>query len=86
MRTQKRKAGKSDLNESVLGENLFKNTGLIIKGLGRLPKEKRSELTAALGGLAEAGRATVLDKIPKIPLPGVEAKSREEAKERSGQN
>ena len=68
------------------GENLFKNTGLIIKGLGRLPKEKRSELTAALGGLAEAGRATVLDKIPKIPLPGVEAKSREEAKERSGQN
>ena len=68
------------------GENLFKNTGLIMKGLGRLPKEKRSELTAALGGLAEAGRATVLDKIPKIPLPGVEAKSREEAKERSGQN
>ena len=68
------------------GENLFKNTGLIIKGLGRLPKEKRSELTAALGGLAEAGRATVLDKIPKITLPGVEAKSREEAKERSGQN
>ena len=68
------------------GENLFKNTGLIIKGLGRLPKEKRSELTAALGGLAEAGRATVFDKIPKITLPGVEAKSREEAKERSGQN
>ena len=57
-----------------------------MKGLGRLPKEKRSELTAALGGLAEAGRATVLDKIPKITLPGVEAKSREEAKERSGQN
>ena len=53
------------------GENLFKNTGLIIKGLGRLPKEKRSELTAAIGGLAEAGRATVLDKIPKISLPGV---------------
>ena len=68
------------------GENLFKNTGRIMKGLGRLPKEKRSELTAALGGLAEAGRATVLDKIPKITLPGVEAKSREEAKERSGQN
>ena len=68
------------------GENLFKNTGLIIKGFGKLPKEKRSELTAALGGLAEAGRATVLDKIPKITLPGVEAKSREEAEERSGQN
>lgn len=68
------------------GENLFKNTGLIIKGVGKLPKEKRSELTAALGSLAEAGRATVLDKIPKITLPGVEAKSREEAKERSGQN
>ena len=68
------------------GENLFKNTGLIIKGFGKLPKEKRSELTAALGGLAETGRATVLDKIPKITLPGVEAKSREEAKERSGQN
>lgn len=66
------------------GENLFKNTGLIIKGFGKLPKEKRSELTAALGGLAEAGRATVLDKIPKITLPGVEAKSREEAEERSG--
>lgn len=63
------------------GENLFKNTGLIIKGFGKLPKEKRSELTAALGGLAEAGRATVLDKIPKITLPGVEAKSREEAEE-----
>ena len=67
------------------GENLFKNTGLIIKGFGKLPKEKRSELTAALGGLAEAGRATVLDKIPKITLPGVEAKSRAEAEERSGQ-
>ncbi|EHO17946.1 hypothetical protein HMPREF9623_00130 [Stomatobaculum longum] len=68
------------------GENLFKNTGLIIKGFGKLPKEKRSELTAALGGLAEAGRATVLDKIPKITLPGVEAKSRSEAEERSGEN
>ncbi|WP_315323268.1 Mbeg1-like protein [Stomatobaculum longum] len=68
------------------GENLFKNTGLIIKGFGKLPKEKRSELTAALGGLAEAGRATVLDKMPKITLPGVEAKSREEAEERSRQN
>ena len=68
------------------GENLFKNTGLIIKGFGKLPKEKRSELTAAIGGLAEAGRATVLDKMPKITLPGVEAKSREEAEERSGQN
>lgn len=68
------------------GENLFRNTGLIIKGFGKLPKEKRSELTAALGGLAEAGRATVLDKIPKITLPGVEAKAREEAEERSGQN
>lgn len=68
------------------GENLLKNSGLIIKGLGKLPKEKRSELTAALGSLAEAGRATVLDKIPKITLPGVEAKSREEAEERSGQN
>lgn len=68
------------------GENLFKNTGLIIKGFGKLPKEKRSELTAALGGLAEAGRATVLDKIPKITLPGVEAKSCEEVEERSGQN
>ena len=68
------------------GENLFKNTGLIIKEFGKLPKEKRSELTAALGSLAEAGRATVLDKIPKITLPGVEVKSREEAEERSGQN
>ena len=68
------------------GENLFKNTGLIIKGFGKLPKEKRSELTAAFGSLAEAGRATVLDKIPKITLPGVEARSREEAEERSGQN
>lgn len=51
------------------GENLFKNTGLIIKELGKLPKEKRSELTAALGSLAEAGRATVLDKMPKLTLP-----------------
>ena len=53
------------------GENLLKNSGLIIKGLGKLPKEKRRELTAALGSLAEAGRVTVLDKIPKISLPGV---------------
>ena len=51
------------------GENLFKNTGLIIKGLGKLPKEKRNELTAALGSLADAGRATVLDKMPKLTLP-----------------
>ena len=71
---------------SEFGENLFKNTGLMIKGLGKLPKEKQNELTAAFRSLAEAGRATVLDKIPKITLPGVEAKSREEAEERSGQN
>ena len=58
------------------GENLFKNTGFIIKGLGRLPKEKRSELTAALGGLAEAGRATVLDKMPKLSLPSIASKPR----------
>lgn len=71
---------------SEFGENLFKNTGLMIKGLGKLPKEKQNELMAAFRSLAEAGRATVLDKIPKITLPGVEAKSREEAEERSGQN
>jgi hypothetical protein len=71
---------------SEFGENLFKNTGLMIKGLGKLPKEKQNELTAAFRSLAEAGRATVLDKIPKITLPGVEAKSREKAEERSGQN
>ena len=68
------------------GENLFKNTRLIIKGVGNRPKEQGREQPAAGGGLAEAGRATVLDKIPKITLPGVEAKSREEAEERSGQN
>ena len=67
------------------GENLIKNSGLIIKGLGKLPKEKRSELTAALGSLAEAGRVTVLDKIPKISLPGVGSKAREDSEEGSGQ-
>ena len=60
------------------GENLFKNTGLIIKELGKLPKEKRSELTAALGSLAEAGRATVLDKMPKLTLPSIAPKPRTE--------
>ena len=60
------------------GENLFKNTGLIIKELGKLPKEKRSELTAALGSLAEAGRATVLDKMPKLTLPSIATKPRNE--------
>ena len=60
------------------GENLFKNTGLIIKELGKLPKEKRSELTAALGSLAEAGRATVLDKMPKLTLPSIASKPRNE--------
>ena len=58
------------------GENLLKNSGLIIKGLGKLPKEKRSELTAALGSLAEAGRATVLDKMPKLTLPSIASKPR----------
>ena len=58
------------------GENLFKNTGLIIKGLGKLPKEKQNELTAALGSLAEAGRATVLDKMPKLTLPSIATKPR----------
>ena len=58
------------------GENLFKNTGLIIKEFGKLPKEKRSELTAALGSLAEAGRATVLDKMPKLTLPSIATKPR----------
>ena len=58
------------------GENLFKNTGLIIKGLGKLPKEKQNELTAALGSLADAGRATVLDKMPKLTLPSIATKPR----------
>ena len=60
------------------GENLFKNTGLIIKGLGKLPKEKQNELTAALGSLADAGRATVLDKMPKLTLPSIATKPRNE--------
>lgn len=48
------------------GENLFKNSGIIIKGLGELPKEKRNELLTALRSLAHAGGATVLNKIPAI--------------------
>ena len=48
------------------GENLFKNSGIIIKVLGELPKEKRNELLTALRSLAHAGGATVLNKIPNI--------------------
>lgn len=47
-------------------ENLFKNSGIIIKGLGELPKEKRNELLTALRSLAHAGGTTVLNKIPNI--------------------
>ena len=46
--------------------HISKNSGIIIKGLGELPKEKRNELLTALRSLAHAGGATVLNKIPAI--------------------
>ena len=47
-------------------------------------KEKQNELTAALGSLADAGRATVLDKMPKLTLPSIASKPRNEEEVQNG--
>lgn len=46
-------------------DSLFKNTGIIIKGLVKLPKEKRTELMTALSSLVKVSSKTVLNRIPK---------------------
>ena len=45
------------------GVNLFKNAGIIIKSLAKLPKEKRDELICAFSGVLQAGGETVIDNI-----------------------
>ena len=46
-------------------DSLFMNTGIIIKGLVKLPKEKRTELMTALSSLVKVSSKTVLNRIPK---------------------
>ena len=46
-------------------DSLFKNTGIIIKGLVKLPKEKRTELMTALSSLVKVSSKTAFSKIPK---------------------
>jgi len=46
-------------------DSLFKNTGIMIKGLVKLPKEKRTELMTALSSLVKVSGRTVLNRIPK---------------------
>ena len=48
------------------GGNLFKNTGIIIKSLAKLPKEKRDELMSAFSSALQAGGETVMNNIPII--------------------
>lgn len=45
------------------GVNLFKNAGIIIKSLAKLPKEKRDELISAFSGVLQAGGEAVIDNI-----------------------
>lgn len=45
------------------GVNLFKNAGIIIKSLAKLPKEKRDELISAFSSALQAGGETVIDNI-----------------------
>ena len=45
------------------GVNLFKNAGIIIKSLAKLPREKRDELISAFSGVLQAGGETVIDNI-----------------------
>ena len=46
-------------------DSFFKNTGIIIKGLVKLPKEKRAELMTALSSLIKVSSRTAFSKIPK---------------------
>ncbi|ASS37936.1 Mbeg1-like protein [Mogibacterium pumilum] len=46
-------------------DSLFKNTGIIIKGLVKLPKEKRTELMNALGSLVKVSSKTALNSISR---------------------
>lgn len=48
------------------GVNLFKNAGIIIKSLAKLPKEKRDELMSAFGILLKAGGEIAMENIPKV--------------------
>gem|GEM_PF-6925954 len=48
------------------GSSLLKNSGTIIKGFVKLPKEKRDELTKALGRLLQSGGEAVMDKMPMV--------------------
>ena len=45
------------------GVNLFKNAGIIIKSLAKLPKEKRDELISAFSILLQAGGEVAMDSI-----------------------
>ena len=57
-------------------DSLFKNTGIIIKGLVKLPKEKRTELMTALSSLVKVSGRTVLNRIPKqVEGIGIEKKN-----------
>ena len=45
------------------GESAFKNAGIIIKELAKLPKEKRKELTSAFSSLIQASGKAAFDQI-----------------------
>ena len=45
------------------GESFFKNTGIVLKGLVKLPKSKRNELMSALSSLVQVGGKAAFDKI-----------------------
>lgn len=45
------------------GGNLFKNAGIIIKSLAKLPKEKRYELMSAFSTLLQSGGEVAMDSI-----------------------
>ena len=57
-------------------DSLFKNTGIMIKGLVKLPREKRTELMTALSSLVKVSGRTVLNRIPKqVEGIGIEKKN-----------
>ena len=47
-------------------DSLFKNTRIMLKGLVKLPKERRNELMGALSTLVQVSGKTAFDTIPKI--------------------
>ena len=47
-------------------DSLFKNTRIMLKGLVKLPKERRNELMGALSTLVQVSDKTAFDTIPKI--------------------